>query len=68
MSSSVSEQLKDAIVASGVSQAEIARETGIDRGVLSRFNRGERGISDATFSKLCEFFNLELRTIQRRRK
>lgn len=61
----VNEQLRRRIKDSGVSQADIARETGIDPGVISRFARGERGINDETFALLCKYFDLELRPRQK---
>jgi transcriptional regulator with XRE-family HTH domain len=67
MTVDVIHQLRNVVQSSGVSQADIAKETGIDPGVLSRFVRGERGITDATFAKLCQFFNLELRPARQKR-
>ena len=61
---SVSDQLRKAIQECPLSQNQIARNAGVDPGVLSRFMRGERGITDETFSKLCKFLRLELRPIE----
>lgn len=64
----VSGQLRQAISASGETLREIARETGVDIGVLSRFIRRERGINDETLSVLCKYLGLELRPIRRSTK
>lgn len=66
--STVSQQLRKAIAASRQSLRAIARETGLDIGVLSRFVRQERGISDETLSVLCKHLGLELRSIRRQTK
>lgn len=60
----VSSQLVAAMLADGRSLRTLAKDTGIDIGVLSRFVRGERGISDETFSSLCLNLGLELRPVK----
>ena len=54
------EQLR-AIRDSGVLPAHVARAAGVDTGIMSRFMRGERGISLKTADQLAEYFKLELK-------
>ncbi len=61
----VIDQLRGFVRDSGAKQADIARDTGIDPGVISRFARGERGLNAETFSVLCGYFDLELRPRKR---
>jgi transcriptional regulator with XRE-family HTH domain len=56
----VSETLRAAVGDCGDSLAEVARQTGIDVGNLSRFVRGERGLSVENLDILAEYLNLEL--------
>jgi len=44
-------------------QADIARGAEIDPAVLSRFLSGKRTLNMATFTKLCDYLQLELRPI-----
>jgi len=62
----VSEQLRQAIRASGKSVYKIASETGVTNGQLSRFLRGERGITSGTMDALCAYLGLELRQAKRK--
>ena len=57
----VSQQLSDAINNSPESLREIEKQTGINHSMLSRFVRGDRGISSDTFDALCKYLDLELR-------
>ena len=41
----LSEQLRDLIIKSGVSRYEISKQTGVSQAALSRFVLGHRGIS-----------------------
>lgn len=61
----VSDQLVKVIKSSPLSLRAIAREVGSDIGVLSRFVNGETGLNSKTFSRLCTFFDLELRPRKR---
>jgi len=56
-----SEQLRQAIADSGMSLTQLALAAGTDDGALSRFMRGERGLSTRTIDKLCRQLKLELR-------
>jgi transcriptional regulator with XRE-family HTH domain len=49
----VSEQLRAAIVESGLSLQELGRSAGVAASVLSRFVRGERTLKLATVDRLC---------------
>lgn len=61
--SSFSDQLRNVIRDCGISPAEIARQTGIDKSTLSRFLSGERGLPMATIDSLTEFLQIEVRLI-----
>ncbi len=56
----ISETLRAAVSDYGQSLAEVARRTGIDVGNLSRFVRGERGLSVENLDILAEYLGLEL--------
>jgi transcriptional regulator with XRE-family HTH domain len=54
------DQLRDAVEKSGESQRVIADATGINQGNLSRFLRGERGMSLDNVDALCAYLKLKL--------
>jgi transcriptional regulator with XRE-family HTH domain len=54
------DQLRQAIIDSGLSQGEMARRSGVDQGQLSRFLRGERTMTLPAAAKLCSILGLEL--------
>lgn len=56
-----SEKLRRAIIDSGRSRYEISQQTGIAESVLSRFVRGERGLSLQSVDVLVRFLGLEVR-------
>ena len=56
----LSEQLRQAVNECGMSRNAIARATGIDKGALSRFVHGERGLSLATLDLLGEVLGLRV--------
>ncbi len=61
-------RLKAAFEASGLSQAELARRTGVSQASISMFLSGTRdGLDYATFEKLCEALGLDL-TVKKRHK
>ena len=62
----VSEQLRQAILDSGESYCRIAHGCGVNDGQLSRFMRGERGLTTATLDRLCAYLGLELRESKRK--
>lgn len=53
--------LRDAIRESGLSLCGIARQTGITDAQLSRFMRGERGLTFTTAEKVAKVVGLELK-------
>lgn len=53
--------IRNSIRCSSQSQAEIAENTGISTGIISRFMRGERSINLDTAEKLAAYLRLELR-------
>ena len=59
-SQTVSDTLRRHIERDGRSQYALAEETGVNRGVLSRFVRGERDIGMATADRLCRALGLKL--------
>ncbi len=64
----LSETLREAIRRDGRSLFALANASGVDRGRLSRFFRGERELSLPAASMLCEVLGLELRPVRRTRK
>lgn len=55
-----SEQLRQAIVDSGMTRYRICQLTGIDNATLSRFHNGERGLPMDTIDKVCECIGAKL--------
>ena len=62
----ISEQLRRAIRARGQSLCQIAEGCGIDDARLSRFMRGQRGMTTKTLDRLCAYLRLELRESKRK--
>ena len=60
MKPNVVDQLRKAIRDSGETQLAIAEATGIPQGNLSKFLRGDRGLSLKSYAVLCEYFGLRL--------
>jgi transcriptional regulator with XRE-family HTH domain len=56
----VSDRLRRAISESGLSLNELAERSGTDKGRLSRFMRGERGLTLDTVDKLAGVLRLRL--------
>jgi transcriptional regulator with XRE-family HTH domain len=56
-----SDQLRRAIRDSGMTRYAISVSTGIDQGTLSKFMKGERGLSLAAIDKLMDSLGLEVR-------
>jgi transcriptional regulator with XRE-family HTH domain len=59
-----SDQIREAIDASGMSRYAICKAIGITQGVMSRFMHGRGGLSLETIDKLAELLGL---TVVRRR-
>ncbi|HLP84600.1 MAG TPA: helix-turn-helix transcriptional regulator [Phycisphaerales bacterium] len=56
----VSMQLREAIERSGKSRYEIARQTGVNASVLSRFVASGRGLRSHNVDALCAYLGLTL--------
>jgi len=56
----VSTALKKALRKSELTPYAIAKETGIQRDVLTRFLNGERGLQLETVDRLAKFFGLDI--------
>ncbi len=54
------EQLRGAIAQSGISMYRLAQLSRIDQSQLSRFMRGERGLSIEGIEKICEIIGARL--------
>jgi ribosome-binding protein aMBF1 (putative translation factor) len=67
-SKAISDQLREAIAAAGVSRYEISKQTGINQSILSRFMRGETNMDGATIDKLGTYLGLELVCRRRQRE
>jgi transcriptional regulator with XRE-family HTH domain len=55
-----SEQLRDAMVSSGHTGAELAELAGVDPAVISRFMAGKREIRTGTVDRIAEALGLRL--------
>ncbi len=55
-----SEQLRQAVRASDISQAELSRRTEIAESIISRFTHTDAGVSMASIDRLCDALDLEL--------
>lgn len=56
----ISERLRAAILETPGTRRQIAFATGVAESVLSRFVRGEQGITIDTADLLADYFNLDL--------
>lgn len=59
------EQLREAVRQSGQSLYAVAKGSGVDYAVLSRFMHGERGLNLDTAARLMEHLGLELRPVKK---
>ena len=57
---SLSDTIRNAVLASGLSQRQIEEETSLGRGLLARFLSGERDIQLSTADRLADYFGLTL--------
>jgi hypothetical protein len=60
--------LRRAILDCGETRYALGRRTGIDSAVLSRFVRGERGLSSDSIDTLVAALDLEVRPRRRRKR
>ena len=58
----VTDTLRRAVERSGQSRYAIAKATGIDKAVLSRFVARGRGLRSTNIDRLCAYLGLELTT------
>jgi len=61
MSESFEDALRRLIKASGMTPYQLARDADVAQSMLSRFLRGERGLSSATISRLMDVLRLEIK-------
>ncbi len=64
----IGEQLKRAIREGKFSQAELARESGLSEAQISRFLKGERGLSLDSIDKMMDVLGLEILIRPRRKR
>jgi len=64
----LSDQIRQAINECGVTRYRIAQETGINESLLSKFYRGQRGLSVGALDTLCEFLGVEIVATKARKK
>ena len=60
MAMNMTEQVRTAITKSGMTQAELARETGLTKGALSRFMSGERDMTLRTLHRIAPYIGVRL--------
>lgn len=56
----LSDQVRQAVDASGLSRYAIARAIGVDDATMSRFMSGERGLRMSALDDLADFLNLHI--------
>jgi len=56
----LTDQLRQAVKTAGVTRYVISKQTGIDQSVLSKFVRGERGLSFEALDALGDYLGLEV--------
>ena len=63
----LSQQIRQAIVRSGVTRYEIAKATGVSQSTLSKFVLGQRGISIEAMDSVGLFLGLSIAELSKRR-
>jgi plasmid maintenance system antidote protein VapI len=63
--SRLSDQLREAIDASGMSRYSICKTLDVDQGLMSRFMAGKAGLSVETIDKLGDLLGLQLVTTKK---
>lgn len=61
------DQLRRAILECGQSRYAICQRTGVAESILSRFVRGERGLSSDSIDPLMQFLGLKIRPRRKRK-
>jgi plasmid maintenance system antidote protein VapI len=64
---SITDVLREAIVASGVSYLALERATGVKRASVMRFVRGSSSLRLDMADRLAEYFGLKLTTAKKRK-
>ena len=62
------DQLRQAILDSGMTRYRISQEAGIAESVLSRFVHQKQGLTSDSIDRLMDFLGLEIRPRRRKRK
>lgn len=60
----VSDEIRAAVINSDRNLSQLADTTGINKGRLSRFVRGERGLSMEAIDTLADYFGFRLSTLR----
>ncbi len=63
----LSDQVRQAIMESGLTRYRIAMDTGIDESALAKFCKGQRGLSMAALDRLGEYLGLRIVMDRKRR-
>ena len=63
----LSDQIRRAVAASGLTRYRISKITGIDQAVLSRFMAGKVGLSMSALDRLADVLELEV-VVRKQRK
>ena len=63
----ITDQLREAVDAAGVTRTEVARAAGVHKSMMSRFMRGE-GLRSHTLDQLAAELGLELRPVRKSSK
>ena len=64
----LSDQIRQAIDQSELSRYAICKETGIDKGLMSRFMAGKAGLSVTSLDVLADLLELDIVTRAKRRR
>ena len=56
----ITDQLKEAMIKSTLTQEEIAQKIGVSAAMISLFLNGHRNMNSDKIDKLCKLFKLEL--------
>jgi len=64
----LSDQIRQAVESSGISQYRLSKEVRISKTSLSRFMRGERGLTLKAVDRLADFLGLAIVTRHKRQR
>lgn len=68
MGMTMSNQVRKAIDASGMSRYSIAKQSGVSEGMLSRFMSGENDVTLRTLEKIAPLIGVTLKVTQSKRQ